>query len=98
MYKSELPITLWNGSHLDGTLTITTYDIPTKEDVKNNLEREVFFTLIPQSADMSYTGSIKITQTQESIAELFNSLTYEYIELVTLFKNRELESGGIYLQ
>lgn len=97
MYTSELPITLWNGSYLDGTLTITSYQIPEPSDLDANIPRDIYFTLIPQSADLSYTGSTKLYNTHDSIQELFNSLTYEYIDLVVLFKNRELESGTIRL-
>ncbi len=96
MRTTELPVTLWNGSFLDGILTITTNELPA-EDEDDEAYRTVYCTLIPASQDMTYTVSCKINNTHDSLKELLNSITYEYVELVQVFKDRELESGTIRL-
>lgn len=98
MRTSEIPITVWNGKFLDGVLTISTYQILEPIESDNELiARDVYITLIPQSNDMSYTGKVKISNTNDSVMELLNTIMYEYTDLVQLFKNRELESGTISL-
>lgn len=94
MKHSELPITLWNGKYLDGILIITTNYILEPIDVINNISREVNVVMTPASKDMQYIAITNVSDSNDSIAELLNTITYEYIDMVILFKNRELESGS----
>lgn len=95
MKTTELPITLWNGNHLDGILTITSNQIPEQEDINTNAPREVQFLLLPFSADLSFIGSASINSNPDDlgIQELLNTITYGYVETVQEFKNREVEDG-----
>lgn len=96
MKQSEIPITLWNGKFLDGILTIITNELP-EEDESDLTYRSVNCVLKPQSGDLHYIACTKINNTHDSLTELLNTITYEYIDLVVLFKDRELENGSIRL-
>lgn len=89
-------IILWNGKHLDGTLTITTESPAILPET--NAPREVQFFMVSSSGDFSYSGSDEIIDTSDSLEELLNTITMEYVYAVQEMKNREIESGELVLQ